>query len=103
MRYKYLMNDNIQKERCIWEVLLDLANWKYYIFRMKEHINKQQREPIVEEVIDKLSMIRFLIEDVKKYIILKGIKNTEKETVARILSHAEEGILSLNEKIKLLF
>lgn len=72
---------------------------------MKEYLNKNtsHKEIIIEEMIDKLSMIRFLVEDVKKHVLLKGIKNTEKDTIVRILSHTEEGMLELNEKIKLLF
>ena len=72
-------------------------------YHYQEIKNKKHREDYVSDIIDKLSLIRIMIEDVKKYIIVNKIKETEVETVARILSNVESGIADLSDKIKLLF
>ena len=65
--------------------------------------NKKHREDYISDIIDKLSLIRLLAEDIKKHIVVNKIKETEVETVVRILGNVESGIADLSDKIKLLF
>ncbi|MCR4293613.1 MAG: hypothetical protein NUV76_12140 [Candidatus Kuenenia sp.] len=72
-------------------------------YHYKEIKNKKHREDHISEIIDKLSLIRVLIEDMKRYVLINKIKETEAETVARMLGNVESGIADLSDKIKLLF
>lgn len=63
----------------------------------------KHREDFIGDVIDKFSMIRFLVEDVKKGVMINGVKESERETVARILGHIEIGIADLSSRVQLLF
>lgn len=65
--------------------------------------NRKHREDLISDVIDKFSLIRFLVEDVKKGVMVNGVKESERETVARILGHIEIGIADLSSRVQLLF
>lgn len=104
--YKYLISAEEAKSKYLWELLLELSNWRVYLkdyYHYKEIKDKKHREDYISDIIDKLSLIRVLVEDVKKHIVVNKIKETEVETVVRILGNVELGIVDLTDKIKLLF
>ena len=105
--YRYLIGaEEEPKQKYLWELLLELSNWQCYLkdyYHYEDIKNKKHREDYISDIIDKLSLIRVLVEDVKKHIIVNKIKETEAETVARILSNIESGIADSSDKIKLLF
>ena len=105
--YRYLIGaEEEPKQKYLWELLLELSNWQCYLkdyYHYGDIKNNKHRRDLIEDIIDKLSTIRFLVEDVKKHIIIKGIKEAEKETIVRIMSHVELGVTDLSEKVKHLF
>lgn len=105
--YKYLIGaEDKQKGKYLWEFFLELANWQYYLrdyYHYTEIKDKKHREEYISDIIDKLSSIRIMIEDIKKHVVVNGVKEAEKNTVTRILNNVEIGIADLSDKIKLLF
>ena len=77
--------------------------YKYLTGTEEERKNKKQREDYISDIIDKLSLIRVLVEDIRKHITINKIEEKEVETVAKILGNVELGIVDLSDKIKLLF
>jgi len=44
----------ILEKKYLWELLLELANWRYYILNIKDYLKtKNHKEIVIEEIIDK--------------------------------------------------
>ena len=72
--YKYLIVTE-GKQKYLWELLLELANWQCYLkdyYHYEDIKNKKHREDHISDIIDKLSLIRVLVEDIKKHIIVNS-------------------------------